>query len=58
MKIPLPPLEEQARIVVGLEERLSVVDKLEAILNVNLLRGKRLKQSVLASAFQASRHLM
>jgi type I restriction enzyme S subunit len=56
--IPLPPLAEQTRIVEGLEKRLSVVDKLEAILNVNLHRGNRLKQSVLASAFQASRHLM
>jgi type I restriction enzyme S subunit len=56
--IPLPPLAEQTRIVEGLEKRLSVVDKIEAILNVNLHRGNRLKQSVLASAFQASRHLI
>jgi type I restriction enzyme S subunit len=52
--IPLPPLAEQARVGAELNQRLSVVDKLEAILNVNVQRGKRLKQSVLASAFEVS----
>ncbi len=51
--IPLPPLAEQTRIVAEVESKLSVVEELEAMVNANLQRSKRLRQSVLQNAFSA-----
>jgi len=51
MPIPLPPLAEQAQIVDEVERRLSVVTQLEAIVEANLKRAERLRQSILKEAF-------
>lgn len=49
--IPLPPAAEQQQIVVEVERRLSVLEKLEAAVEANLTRADRLRQSTLRSAF-------
>ncbi len=50
--VSLPPLAEQHRIVAEVERRLSVVEELEAVVNANLQRATRLRQSILAKAFE------
>ena len=50
--IPLPPLDEQRRIVAEVERRLSVVREVESAVEVGLVRAGRLRQSVLKSAFE------
>lgn len=47
----LPGLEEQHAIVVEVERRLSVIEKLEASVEANLTRADRLRQSILRQAF-------
>ena len=48
----LPPIAEQRRIVAEVERRLSVVERLEASVNANLARAKRLRQAILKRAFE------
>jgi len=50
--IPLPPLEEQRRIVADVERRLSVVREVESAVEAGLARASRLRQAVLRSAFE------
>ena len=50
-EIPTPSLKEQSAIVSAIESRLSVCDKLEAIVNENLAKAQALKQSILKKAF-------
>jgi len=49
--LPLPPILEQEQIVAEVERRLSVVAQLEAIIQTNLKRAERLRQSILREAF-------
>jgi type I restriction enzyme S subunit len=49
--ILLPPLEEQQRIIAEAERRLSVIEELEAVVNANVQRAIRLRQSILQRAF-------
>ncbi|MEO2088696.1 MAG: hypothetical protein ABGY75_04245 [Gemmataceae bacterium] len=51
MPIPLPPLAEQEAIVLEVEARLSDVTAAEAVVNANLTRTARLRQSILKEAF-------
>ena len=50
--LPLPPLDEQHRIVAEVERRLSVIDELEATIATNLKRADRLRQAILKRAFK------
>jgi type I restriction enzyme S subunit len=54
LPIPLPPLGEQQRMVSEVERSLSVIEELNAVVNVSLQRGIRLRQSVLQEAFAAA----
>lgn len=49
---PLPPLAEQHRIVAEVERRLSVIEELEGVVEANLKRAARLRQSILKRAFE------
>ena len=55
--VPLPPLEEQRRIVAEVERRLSVIQQAEAAVEANLIRAERLRQSILKSAFEGGQVL-
>jgi type I restriction enzyme S subunit len=50
--LPLPPSDEQPRIVAEVERRLSVIDELEATVDANLKRAERLRQSILKRTFE------
>ncbi len=50
--IPLPPLDEQSRIVSEVQRNLSNTDFLEAELKKQLGRADRLRQSILKRAFE------
>jgi type I restriction enzyme S subunit len=50
---PLPPLEEQDRIIAEVDRRLSIVREVEAEVDADLKRTKALRSAVLGSGFQA-----
>lgn len=50
--IPTAPMMEQHRIVAEVDRRLSVIDELEATMEVDLKRAERLRQSILKRAFE------
>ena len=50
--IPLPPLAEQKQIVALVEERLSQIDSAQKTIDAELIRSKRLRQSILKQAFE------
>jgi len=52
LEIPLPPLEEQRRIVAEIEERLGAIDALRAAIERAQRRGAALRRSVLERAFR------
>jgi type I restriction enzyme S subunit len=52
LPIPLPPLDEQRRIVAEVERRLSVVREVESAVEAGLARAARLRQAILRSAFE------
>lgn len=54
LPIPIPPFVEQRRIVGEVERRLSVVEELEGVVNANLQRVTRLRQSILQRAFEGN----
>lgn len=47
----ISPLAEETRLLAEVERRLSVVEELETVLNANLQRASRLRQSILQKAF-------
>lgn len=49
--VPLPPLVEQAQIVAEVEARLSVIVQTEKVIEDNLRRASRERQSILHEAF-------
>ena len=49
--IALSPMPDQTWIVAEVEQRLSVVEELEAVVSANLQRATRLRQSILQRAF-------
>jgi type I restriction enzyme S subunit len=50
--IPLPSLEEQNAIDEEIERRLSVTEELEKVVEKNLKRAEKLRQSILKKAFE------
>lgn len=48
---PLPPLDEQQKVVAEADRRLSIVRELEADVDANLKRAQALRQAVLQRAF-------
>lgn len=51
IRLPLPPLPEQHRIVAEVDRLLSIVREAEAEVETNLKRAQRLRQAVLAKSF-------
>lgn len=49
--VPLPPLAQQSQIVAEVDQRLSVADEVESIVQANLERADRLRKSILERAF-------
>lgn len=52
LPVPLPPADEQRRIIAEIERHLSVADEVEAALTANHKRAARLRQSILQKAFE------
>jgi type I restriction enzyme S subunit len=52
LDVPLPPVEEQERILAEVERRLSLTDEVEMQVEANLRRAERLRQAVLKRAFE------
>jgi type I restriction enzyme S subunit len=50
--VPLPPTEEQHRIVAEVERHISIIEELETVVEANLKRAERLRQSILKRAFE------
>ena len=50
--IPLPPLDEQKRIVTKIEESFSLIEKNEILIDQLLLQYKQMKNSILKQAFE------
>jgi type I restriction enzyme S subunit len=49
--IPIPPREEQRIICEEVERRLSVLEELVVVVDANLQRTERFRQSILSQAF-------
>lgn len=52
IRIPIPPLAEQRRIVAEVERRLSVADDVARTVEQSLAQAQRLRQSILKKAFE------
>ena len=50
--IPLPPLDEQAQITCAVSERFSQMESSEDLIEADLKRSSRLRQSILKRAFE------
>jgi type I restriction enzyme S subunit len=51
-RVPIPPTDEQNRIVAEVDRRLSIVREVEAGVDANIRRAQALRQAVLARHFQ------
>jgi type I restriction enzyme S subunit len=52
LPVPLPPFAEQQRIVAEVERHISIIEELETVVEANLTRAERLRQSILKRAFE------
>lgn len=52
LPVPIPPKAEQSRLVAEVERRLSLVDESESLVDADLKRCSRLRQSILKWAFE------
>lgn len=52
LRIPTPPLQEQHLIISEVDRRLSAIEALESQVQKDLLRSKKLRQSILKRAFE------
>jgi type I restriction enzyme S subunit len=52
LSIPIPPFEEQQKIVEEIENRLSITDHLEIVTEHGIKQSERLGQSILKKAFE------
>ncbi len=52
IEFPIPPLEEQTAIVDEVERHLSIITAADALIERNLKRAARLRQSILKRAFE------
>lgn len=50
--IPLPPMEEQQRIITEVDRRLSLADAADRAVSAGLAKAKRLRQAILKRAFE------
>jgi len=51
-KIPLPPINEQRRIIQRIESDLTILEGIQNTINTNLQRSERVRQSILKKAFE------
>jgi type I restriction enzyme S subunit len=51
LPIPIPPPPAQKKIVQDVEARLSIIEEIETVVNTNVKRATRLRQSILRQAF-------
>lgn len=51
IRVPLSSAEECSKIVEEIEDRLSVAEEIDKVIEVNLTRADRLRQSILKKAF-------
>jgi type I restriction enzyme, S subunit len=56
VEFPLPPVNEQLRIVYEVDRRFSIIRDIKALVDINLKRAERLHQSVLAIVFSNGQH--
>jgi type I restriction enzyme S subunit len=52
LKITIPPLSEQQKIVAILESKLTICDKIEETIKTSLQQSETLRQSILKKAFE------
>jgi type I restriction enzyme S subunit len=52
LEVPVPPLEEQAPLVAGVQRQLSLVDSLQTATDGALRRSAALRASILSCAFR------
>lgn len=52
LPIPIPPFQEQQKIVEEIERRLSISDNMEKVAEQSLKQSERLRQSILKRAFE------
>lgn len=54
LRIPVPPIQEQQRILAEVEHRLVLADRTSEEIDVQLARAKRLRQALLKRAFEGN----